>query len=77
MLQLLGFILIPCILGYLGLKAAKQGQEKSKTFMIVMDALSVLAVIGEVQQDGFGLQSIAVLIVAAVFTFLIINERKK
>ena len=74
---IIGACLIPFILGYLGLKAAKKGEKKAKTFMIVMDVIAVMATFGSIVGDGLDFSMICHDIVAAVFTILIISAQKK
>ena len=74
--SIIGACLIPFILGYLGLKAAKKGDKKAKIFMIVMDVLVVMATFGSIVGDGVDLGVICYDIVAAVFTILIISAQK-
>ena len=71
MLQIIGYCLIPLILGFLGYKSAQKGDSKAKVFMIAMIVIVSLAAVGSLAGGGFGIAQILSIIIAAVFTVLI------
>ena len=71
MFQLIGYCLIPFILGFLCYRAAQKGDSKSKIFMIAMIVIVALASLGSLAGGDFGIAQILSIIVAAVFTVLI------
>ena len=78
LITILIYAQIPGVIGYFGLKAARKGESKSKVFMIVMDVLAVLANVGAYAHYGsLGIEDFTMIIVAAIFTVLIIGTGKK
>ncbi len=72
------YALVPGVIGHFGLKAARKGESKSNIFLIVMDAIAVLANLGAyVQYGSLGIEDLTMLLVAVIYTILIISAKKQ
>jgi len=75
--QIIGYSLIPGILGGLGYSAALNGKGSAIVFMIVMIVFTVLAVRGSFLNNNFGIAQIVGSALTIVFTVLILQEKNK
>ena len=75
--QIIGYSLIPGILGGLGYSAAKKGKGSSTVFMIAMIVFTALAVLGSFLNNNFGIAQIVGSALTIVFTVLILQEKNK